>query len=195
MRAILLFSCAASFAAPINVTVKQSNGEPATNVAIVLYGSNTKPKPVNTELIQRNRRFEEIVKIIPTGSTIKFINKDNIQHHVYSFSNAKKFEIPLFGESEAPVVTFDKAGEVVLGCNIHDWMFSYILVVDTDHYGTTNTKGSFSDNVPAGSYRLEAWHPFGTKIEKQVQAGEKIELTMDLSNVNVGPPSLDIEGY
>ena len=60
---------------------------------------------------------------------------------------------------EKPVV-FDKPGVVALGCNVHDWMVAYVLVVDTPYFAKTGANGRARiANVPAGPYRLRLWHP------------------------------------
>ena len=49
---------------------------------------------------------------------------------------------------------------VTLGCNIHDWMIAYILVVSTPHFARTDARGvARMRDLPAGSYELQAWHP------------------------------------
>lgn len=83
-----------------------------------------------SELEQINKEFRPHVTVVQRGGTVIFPNRDSIAHHVYSFAEAKKFELPLYSGVPAPV-TFDKTGLVTLGCNIHDWMKAYILVVDT----------------------------------------------------------------
>jgi hypothetical protein len=79
---------------------------------------------------------------------------------VYSFSPAKKFEIKLYVGTPAAPVVFDKPGIAVLGCNIHDTMAAWVVVVETPHFGLTGADGRVSlAAVPAGSYRLRTWHP------------------------------------
>jgi hypothetical protein len=57
-------------------------------------------------------------------------------------------------------VPFDRAGIVVLGCNIHDGMLGYIVVVDTPHYAKTDEQGiALIESVPRGDYVLAAWTP------------------------------------
>lgn len=79
---------------------------------------------------------------------------------MYSFSPAKTFELKLYaGVPEMPVL-FDKPGIAVIGCNIHDQMAAWIVVVDTPLYGLTGADGRTRINaVAAGSYRLKVWHP------------------------------------
>jgi plastocyanin len=112
-----------------------------------------------TVVEQVDREFLPYVSAIQTGTAVTFPNRDAMLHHVYSFSPAKSFEIKLYtGKSRSEV--FDKPGVVTLGCNIHDWMIAYILVVSTPHFARTGEDGfARLRDVPPGSYELRAWHP------------------------------------
>ena len=56
---------------------------------------------------------------------------------------------------------FDHDGIVMLGCNIHDHMLAYIVVVDTDVFGLTDESGNVSLNIAdsANSYSVNIWSP------------------------------------
>ena len=102
----------------------------------------------------------QITGTVRTGTAVSFPNNDDIRHHVYSFSEAKKFELPLYKGVPAEPVVFDQAGTVVLGCNIHDWMLAYVYVVDTPWRLVTDEKGAgVLDDLPAGRYRVDVLHP------------------------------------
>jgi plastocyanin len=129
---------------------------------------------------QRNKMFSPYVSVLQRGTKIELFNHDPIKHHVYSFSNAKQFEIPLYSGKPPKEITLNKAGVVTLGCNIHDWMLGYILVIDTPFFAKSNAQGRLQlNNLPHGKYHLKIWHPQkkGKKaIEKiiQVPLKEKI---------------------
>ena len=57
-------------------------------------------------------------------------------------------------------MVFDKPGIAVLGCNIHDRMAAWVVVVDTPLHARSAATGKAQiDGVPPGSYRLAVWHP------------------------------------
>jgi hypothetical protein len=100
------------------------------------------------------------VSVVTVGTEVAFPNRDSVRHHVYSFSPAKTFELKLYAGKPANPVVFDKAGIAVLGCNIHDSMVAWVVVVETPHHGVADASGSLRlDNVPPGNYRLRSWHP------------------------------------
>ena len=91
---------------------------------------------------------------------MQFPNRDKVRHHVYSFSPIKAFELKLYAGTPSNPVVFDKPGIAVLGCNIHDSMVAWVVVVETPYYGQTAATGKLRlDNVPPGNYRLRTWHP------------------------------------
>ena len=109
---------------------------------------------------QRGEEFHPYVTPVVVGTRIAFPNHDKVQHHVYSLSKPKHFEIPLYsGESKEPIV-FDQPGVVTLGCNIHDWMVAYVVVLDSPYYAKSDTAGAATiAGLPPGRYRLAVWHP------------------------------------
>jgi plastocyanin len=111
------------------------------------------------EIMQRDEEFTPFVTVVQVGSTVVFPNRDRVQHHVYSLSKAKKFELPLYDPGQAERLVFDQPGLVTLGCNIHDWMLAYLVVVPTPYYVLTAASGSAALTAPPGRYRLEIWQP------------------------------------
>jgi hypothetical protein len=83
-----------------------------------------------------------------------------VAHQVYSFSTAKRFQLPLYRGHAHPPLLFDKAGVVVLGCNIHDSMLGYIFVTPAPYFGKTGAAGTLLiDGLPPGQYEVVLWNP------------------------------------
>jgi plastocyanin len=110
---------------------------------------------------QANREFVPHILVVRTGTEIQFPNNDTVSHHVYSFSPAKSFELALYRQGTVhPPLVFDAPGEVTLGCNIHDDMVGYILVVDTPYFAITDGSGEAAlAGLAPGRYRLHVWTP------------------------------------
>ncbi len=153
-------ACAAS-AASLNVTVKDDKGNPVAD-AVVYATAKVKPAPSpprGASIEQKDKTFIPLVTAVQVGTAVNFPNHDIVRHHVYSFSAPKPFELKLYVGTPAAPVVFDKPGEVVLGCNIHDHMLAYVYVVDTPYFAKTDAAGSaLIDEVPAGDYDLQVWH-------------------------------------
>jgi plastocyanin len=157
-------------AATVQVKVQDSAGKAVPDAVVYLESREAKAaaKPAKgVEIAQINREFTPRVTVLPVGTSVQFPNRDTVRHHVYSFSPTKTFELKLYAGKEASPVTFDKPGVAVLGCNIHDNMVAWVVVVETPYFGHAASGGSVElDNVPPGNYRLRTWHP-GLPVEAQ----------------------------
>ena len=149
-------------AAAVGVTVSDEAGQPLADAVVLLDPAVGKlpVKPMaQVEIAQAKRQFSPRITVITVGTAVTFPNFDTVRHHVYSFSPIKTFELKLYAGVPAKPVVFDKPGAAVLGCNIHDRMAAWVVVVDTPYHARTDAKGQVQlDGVPPGSYRLRAWH-------------------------------------
>jgi plastocyanin len=129
------------------------------------------PQPVINQSIddriyvmdQINKQFSPHVLVVPVNSQVSFPNKDDIRHHVYSFSLAKTFELKLYSGKPKSPVRFEDKGLVVMGCNIHDAMVGYIYVSDENNAYLSDTNGEVLLTQPlALNTQLKIWHPNST---------------------------------
>ena len=175
LRVAMVLAAAASGTAgagDLRVAVVDARGQPAVQVVVlarpvgnVMAAASAKSVTVT----QQMQSFTPSVTPISVGTTVQFPNLDRMRHHVYSFSQAKTFEIHLYSGEEIPKVTFDVPGPVSLGCNIHDWMSGYLYVTDAPYFASTDGSGNAAlGNLPPGEYRLSVWHP---KLNAETAAG------------------------
>lgn len=166
-----------ALAGPVEVRVAGPSGKPLEGAVVFLEPRDTRASVAplqGVEIAQIERRFVPEVAVVPVGTAVSFPNRDTVRHHVYSFSPAKKFEIKLYVGTPANPVVFDQTGIAVLGCNIHDNMAAWVVIVDTPWYGRTSVDGRFAwPSVPPGRYRLRTWHaglPVGaTALEQELR--------------------------
>lgn len=122
--------------------------------------ANYEKKPYTLSIAQRNKTYQPYVSVFQKGTLIRFLNYDRVKHHVYSFSPAKNFELPLYSGVPPKSIRLNKIGIITLGCNIHDWMLAYAVVVETPFFAKTNAQGkAILKNLPRGDYKLTLWHP------------------------------------
>jgi plastocyanin len=159
---LLALAAPAAWAAPVEVRVTDGAGKPLAGAVVFLESREARDqvRPLTgAEVAQADKQFVPAVSVVTVGTAINFPNRDTVRHHVYSFSPAKRFEIKLYVGTPAQPVVFDQPGIAVLGCNIHDQMAAWVLIVDTPWYGRTGADGRFvRADVPPGSYRLRTWH-------------------------------------
>lgn len=200
----LLIFCGQALAGNLEAYVATTSGSAVEDAAVVLepIAKSVSKHHASATIEQRNRELIPYFTIVQTGTAIDFPNRDPFKHHLYSFSPAKTFEIKLYAGRPAQPVIFDKPGEVALGCNIHDWMEAYILVVDSPYFAKTGSHGrAIIKNIPPGKYRLRLWHP-RQKSTTPLQeitisaAPAKLNLVLDVMPriIKVKPP-LDADHY
>lgn len=136
-----------------------AEGRPLSDAVVLVDGVAVRP-PATAVMDQLDRQFQPRVLAVAAGTLVSFPNNDDVRHHVYSFSPAKRFELRLFKGADAPPVAFEQPGVVILGCNIHDRMVGYILVTDSPWYQVSDTAGRVDvSSLPAGSRPVSWWHP------------------------------------
>lgn len=161
--ALWLGVCGVTAAADLTVRVTNSAGTPLADAVVFIAAGGPDARPSASKraaIVQRNRVFEPFVTVVEKGTSIDFPNEDTMMHHVYSFSPVKKFEIKLYKGTPASPVVFDAPGVVAVGCNMHDWMLAYVVVVDTRYFAKSQADGvARVAGVPAGTFDLMAWYP------------------------------------
>jgi plastocyanin len=115
--------------------------------------------PAKDVITQKDAMFHPHVMPVVVGTEVRWPNKDDIFHNVFSISDAKNFDLGLYKDPEIGKVTFDKAGRVDVFCSIHSQMNCVILVLQNPFFAPTDNKGAYRiTNIPAGKYRVKAWH-------------------------------------
>jgi len=203
LTALLTFSTSVP-AGGLDAVVTTTAGEPLADAAVVLepMADHARERRPTVTITQRDRELNPYATVVQVGTAVEFPNDDPFKHHLYSFSPAKIFEIKLYAGKPAKPIVFDKPGEVALGCNIHDWMEAYILVVDTPYFAKTDMEGhAHIDSVPPGSYRLRWWHPrqrheLPARSMKIGSESARLMQSLDVAPRVVKPkPPLDKENY
>lgn len=147
------------------------------------------------EMEQEGRQFKPYILATQVGVPVYFPNRDPIAHHVYSFSQTKTFELPLYREELPEPITFQKPGIVPLGCNIHDWMLGYIVVVDTPFYTQMSDTEAVLENLPPGDYEISVWHPTlnpSESLSKVISVSDTDQsetLVLRYKQINVSQPT------
>ena len=161
-----------------SIQVLNQLGKPIENV--VLSFSSDAPNILDKNKIavmdQINIQFSPEVLVVQKNQSVSFPNSDNTRHHIYSFSQAKPFEIKMFKGGESKQLTFEQPGIVVLGCNIHDQMVGYIYVAENANTSLTNAQGIA--NVPNSGIAIKLWHP---KLSTNKMFRQDIQLPENLT--------------
>jgi plastocyanin len=191
--ALLVFAAADASAAELTVTIDDGHAKPAADAVVSLRredASSAEPHAAVIRIIdQRHETFVPYVEIFRPGDQVVFRNSDRTRHHVYSFSVAKTFEFVIAPGEQSSPVTLDRAGEIAVGCNIHDHMITHLFVSDAPWIARSDASGHVAfKSLPKGAYVLDVWHPQLRPGREGAHA--RIEIGDTAATVNYSMPLL-----
>lgn len=134
------------------------------------------------EIDQKGSVFWPQMVVLPRGGTLKLKNSDGINHNVHLLSHRqeKNFLLKALEERE---VQLQHSDEIRVTCDLHAWMRSSLVVVETPYYAVTDREGNFViEGVPTGTYELKiAHHRFKGEPEAlsvEIKPGEAAEVVV-----------------
>jgi len=139
-------------------------------------------------VVQKDASFSPHILPLLVGTTVEWPNRDEIYHNAFSFSDAKPFDLGMY-KDQVKSLTFDKPGRVDVFCSIHKDMHCVILVLENPYFAATDAKGRYKiANVPAGTYKLRAWHERMPSQTKEITVPAEGEVQLDFTLGIAGLP-------
>ena len=122
---------------------------------------------------QRNMKFIPHTVVIERGTTVDFLNSDQVVHNVYwpsiGGNKALRHSLTIVSPGEKKSFEFDNVGAAQLLCNLHSDMVGYIVIVPTPYFALTSSDGTFTiKGVPPGTYTLKTWSAEGKPATETV---------------------------
>jgi plastocyanin len=164
--------CSMAWAGEIDGKVSGMKGKSVVYVNAI--PGKTFPAPKDHPVMdQKGLLFVPHVMAVQQGTTVEFLNSDNVAHNVFwtSVGSDKKagHNLGTWPKGEKRPYTFDKPGVVPLFCNVHPDMSGYIVVSPTPYFAETDDSGNYKiKDVPDGSYTLTVWHEGAKNQSKPV---------------------------
>ncbi len=170
-----------------DITGKVSGGKGLSVVYLEAIPGKTFPAPAKTFIMdQKSRTFQPHVLAVPVGTTVEFLNSDNLPHNIYwpSINGNKKMghNMGTWPVGQKRAFRFDAPGIVPLLCNVHAEMSGYIVVTPTPFFAETDASGAYRiAGVPNGSYTVTAWHEELKTASTRITVSGDTTLDFDLS--------------
>lgn len=156
--------------------------KPVPSVAMIIDAENLKSAKIpekNPKIKQKNFSFHPNLLIVPKGTTVDFPNMDLEFHNVFSYSQAKRFDLGRYPHGESKSIKFDKPGMVKIYCEVHDWMQAVVVVAENPYYSKIDENGKFKiPDVPAGKYTLLLWDLQKERKEIKINVPEEGNVTV-----------------
>jgi plastocyanin len=144
---------------------------------------NAPPSTAHYRMVQKNKRFEPQLLVVPLGSTVEFPNLDPFFHNVFSQFNGKRFDLGLYETGSSKGVRFDHEGVSYIFCNIHPEMAAVIVTLGTPYFSVSSNGGNVVlHGVPEGNYEMHVW----------AEGADVKELEALTRRVSVGPLQSDL---
>ncbi|MFQ5604663.1 MAG: beta-sandwich domain-containing protein [bacterium] len=143
------------------VTVKGARDARDVVVFVDEMKGEFKPPKKHVQMDQKNLTFIPHVLPIIQGTTVDYMNSDDVLHNVFTPDKcAEKFNLGTWPKGEVRSFTFKEKGcSSVMLCKVHPEMEAWILVLQNPYFFKTDKDGTFTiENVPAGKYTLRVWH-------------------------------------
>lgn len=136
-------------------------GEPADTLVYFVPGNGgARVRAGRYSVYTHNRDFNPEAMAVPQGSTVTFVNLDDVRHNVFSVTPGSAFDLGYQGSGEKAAHVFSRAGIVLVSCNVHHSMELDMLVVPTPYFSKVSVDGSFIlRGLPAGAGTLHFWNP------------------------------------
>ena len=145
------------------------------------------PMPEGDAMLdQKGCMYSPHVQGMRKGQSLSIKTSDPTAHNVHGYAKVNR----PFNRSQpagAANVTIkmkrDEASPPMkVKCDIHPWMNAYVAVVEHPYFSVTGDDGSFKlENLPPGTYTIEAWHEKYKVMEQTVTIGDKETKTVEFA--------------
>ena len=142
------------------------NGKPPSPNTLVFLETKTKMrikeqrKGESITIHQSGLNFQPRHSIVQVGATITFSNQDKEVHNIFSKSQGNQFNLGAMPSGSFKSIEVNKAGPIVLRCNMHKDMIGTLFVVPNGYYTQPNEKGEYEfKNVKSEGYIMQVWAP------------------------------------
>ena len=121
-------------------------------------------------------QFVPFVSVVRDDHPFSVTNLDPVSHDLQVYERDDEHVFIMFhrpaltktGTTETVKFTGERR-EITMQCGMHSYMQGHGVAVDNPYYAITGLDGAFTiKDLPAGAYRVRAWHPLLGTQEQQI---------------------------
>ncbi len=132
-------------------------------------------------------QFLPFVTVVSDKRRVTVFNRDPVSHDIqgYAYDQAGVDIVlhrpALHVSGTTDVVQLVKGRKVfTMQCGMHPYMQNWGYAIDNPYYAVTGPNGAFTiGDLPAGTYRLKAWHPILGAQEREITVKPQETVTLD----------------
>ncbi len=165
------------------VTAKGAKNGGDAVIYIDKIASKSFPAPKeHARMDQKNLTFKPHILPVVVGTTVDFMNSDNVLHNVFSPDQCTgKLNLGSWPKGQIKSFTFKEPGCIpTILCNVHPEMEAYVVVLETPYYAVSEKDGTYEiKDVPPGKYTLKIWHQKLKGKDYQLVVPDKGDVAVD----------------
>ncbi len=142
----------------------------------------------NGTVIQEGCEFIPFLGVMKNKQKISAINKDPILHNIHTYEILGRVKKTVFNISQpdqntvTKTVKLKKGAAMKVECDAHDFMHSFVFVAKNPYFSVVAEDGSYKiDNIPAGNYKIKAWHGTLKDQKGKIDVAAGGTVTMDFN--------------
>jgi plastocyanin len=144
-------------------TISAKGVRDARNVVIYVESIAEPGSPPVEHAVMDQKDLEFVPHVLPIikGSTVDFVNSDDVLHNVFTPDKcADKMNLGSWPKGESRSYTYEEEGCVsVMLCNVHPEMEAWVVVLPNGFFAKTGKDGEYRiEGVPPGKHTITAWH-------------------------------------
>ncbi len=132
---------------------------------------------------QRNLRFGPRVTPVLVGTTVDFLNSDDVAHNVFTPDGcAGKFNLGSWSRGEKRSYRFRSECFATILCLVHPEMEGFVAALPTPFWSVTTGDGRYRiPDLGDGTYTVKVWHPKAKPQQRSISVRDSTAVDFEIA--------------